>query len=283
MKKGGAMEKKFNIDDITKQLLQNAEENQENNSKTNEQISETIIKEKQDDTTLKIENSTDTQANTNDTNVPVDTNHTNTQTAKIASTSIEKSKSKYGKVFEKWSVSDIVFLAIVTTITLLSGAVMPLLINVPLFGIIQLGLSLQYGIFITIALLKVRKTGAMLFMSVISGIVLVFMNPIMFFVLVICALICEVLAILISKGFKTTFTCILTAILYIPLSLPFLYIYYSVMFPSAEVGSAVAAMRGGNVWVNLGMSLAVIAVSALGSLIGYFISKELSKFAFYKK
>lgn len=282
------MEDKLNIDDITKQLLQNAEENQKKFTKEDAQADKLSTEQKQiEDIAVKQENTMLVEQNTLqivDTEaVPMNSGNSNIERANTKTTTLQIHKSKYGKVFEKWSVSDIVFLAIVTTITLLTGAVMPLLINIPLFGIIQLGLGLQYGIFITIALLKVRKTGAMLFMSVISGIVLVFMNPIMFFILVLCALICEVLAILISKGFKTTFTCILTAILYIPLSLPFLYIYYSVMFPSAEVGQAVAAMRGGNVWVNIGMSLAVVAVNALGSLIGYFISKELSKFAFYKK
>lgn len=270
------MDNKENMNTITKQLLQNAEESQN--------LLETYTKQ------TKKTNSTETNTipsrstASEEKKESLEAIHT-VSTCENGTSQVASSvkKNKYGKIFEKWSVSDIVFLAIITTITLLTGAVMPLLINVPLFGIIQLGLSLQYSIFITIALLKVRKTGAMLFMSVISGIVLVFMNPIMFLVLVLCGLICEGIAILISRGFKTTLACIVTAILYLPLSLPFLHIYYSVLFPKAEVGAAVAAMRVGNIWINLGMSVAVIALNALGALIGYFISKELSKFAFYKK
>ena len=67
------------------------------------------------------------------------------------------------KIFKKYKIKDIVFLAIITACTLITGAVMPLLVNVPLFGIVQLGLGLQFSIFPVIGMMKVRKPGALLF------------------------------------------------------------------------------------------------------------------------
>ena len=51
------------------------------------------------------------------------------------------------KIFQKYMIKDVVFLAIITCCTLVTGAIMPLLVNVPLFGIIQLGLGLQFSLF----------------------------------------------------------------------------------------------------------------------------------------
>ena len=48
------------------------------------------------------------------------------------------------KMFRRFKIKDIVFLAIITACTLVTSAIMPLLIHVPVFGIIQLGLGLQF-------------------------------------------------------------------------------------------------------------------------------------------
>ena len=61
-----------------------------------------------------------------------------------SATSEEKNDKK---IFKKYKIKDIVFLAIITACTLITGAVMPLLVNVPFFGIVQLGLGLQFSIF----------------------------------------------------------------------------------------------------------------------------------------
>ena len=81
---------------------------------------------------------------------------------KSATTEEENDK----KIFKKYKIKDIVFLAIITACTLITGAVMPLLVNVPLFGIVQLGLGLQFSIFPVIGMMKVRKPGALLFQSI---------------------------------------------------------------------------------------------------------------------
>ena len=57
---------------------------------------------------------------------------------------LETAKDTKG-IFQKYKIKDIVFLAIITCCTLVTGAIMPLLVNVPLFGIIQLGLGIQFS------------------------------------------------------------------------------------------------------------------------------------------
>ena len=96
------------------------------------------------------------------------------------------------RIFKKYRIKDIVFLAIITACTLVTGAVMPLLVNVPLFGIVQLGLGLQFSIFPVIGLMKVRKPGALFLQSVFISAYLIFMFPPMA-LLTVCALIAEVL------------------------------------------------------------------------------------------
>ena len=94
------------------------------------------------------------------------------------------------KIFKKYKIKDIVFLAIITACTLITGAVMPLLVNVPLFGIVQLGLGLQFSIFPVIGMMKVRKPGALFLQSVFISAFLIFMFPPMA-LLTVCALIAE--------------------------------------------------------------------------------------------
>ena len=89
----------------------------------------------------------------------------NSEDKKPAYKSINKQKSATTeeendkKIFKKYKIKDIVFLAIITACTLITGSVMPLLVNVPLFGIVQLGIGLQFSIFPVIGMMKVRKPG----------------------------------------------------------------------------------------------------------------------------
>lgn len=188
------------------------------------------------------------------------------------------------KIFQKFKVKDIVFLAIISCVMLLTGAFMPLVANIPLFGIIQICLGLQFSLFPIIGMLKVRKVGSLLFMSFFSGIVLIFMNTIMFFCLLLCALICEVLVILIFKGYKSNWASFFASTLYLPFTLPFLYLRYKFFYTfNGEEGEAVTAFIGSEPLVAIGMSIAVIAICALGSFIGLIVFKELKKAGVIKK
>jgi hypothetical protein len=184
------------------------------------------------------------------------------------------------KIFEPFKVKDIVFLAIISAVTLCTCAVMPLVASLQtvIFGIAQLITSLQISIFFAIGLMKIRKTGALFIMSLLTGIFQLLMSPPMFFSNIIIGFILEVLVILIFHGYKKNSAVFFAVVLYNPLSLPFNYLY-NLLF-GREAMTAVATKAP---WITVGMSLAVIALSALGAWIGIKISKELKKSGAMKK
>ena len=146
---------------------------------------------------------------------------------------------KKNKIFQKYVIKDIVFLAIITCCTLVTGAIMPLLVNVPLFGIIQLGLGLQFSLFPVIGMMKVKKPFALLLQSMFISIFLVFMFPPMV-LRIACALVAELLTLLIFRGYKNDWACVFAGTLYMPLTLPLLYMYYNVFYTvSGEEKAAV--------------------------------------------
>jgi len=185
---------------------------------------------------------------------------------------------KREKIFGKYKIKDIVFLAIITACTLVTGAVMPLLVNVPLFGIIQLGLGLQFSLFPVIGMMKVRKPFALLSQSVFISIFLVFMFPPMVLIIV-CALVAEALTLLVFRGYKNDRAFLFAGTLYMPLTIPLLYMYYNLFYTvSGEEQAAVSMfLGGGNVGLIIGITVAVIAVCLAGSLIGMVIARELKK------
>ncbi len=203
---------------------------------------------------------------------------------------IEQKKAKEAeeendkKIFKKYKIKDIVFLAIITACTLITGAVMPLLVNVPLFGIVQLGLGLQFSIFPVIGMMKVRKPGALLFQSIFISVFLIFMFPPMALIIV-CALIAETLALLIFRGYKNDWACVLACTLYMPLTIPFMYLYYNVFYTvTGEEKAATSMFLGGaNPGVIVGISIAVVALCFVGSVVGMLIARELKKAGVLKK
>ncbi len=195
----------------------------------------------------------------------------------------KKNEEKH-KIFEKYKIRDIVFLAIMTACTLITGAIMPLLVNVPLFGIIQLGLGLQFSLFPVIGMMKVKKPGCLLFQSIFISVFLIFMFPPMA-MLMVCALICELLVLAIFRGYKNDWACVLAGTLYMPLTIPFLFMYYRCFYTvTGSEKSAVSMFIGGSEWwVILLISLAVVALCFVGSVIGMVISRELKKAGVLKK
>jgi len=203
------------------------------------------------------------------------------ESAESASKQAEKDDDK--KFFKKYKIKDIVFLAIITACTLVTGAVMPLLVNVPVFGIIQLGLGLQFSIFPVIGLMKVRKPGALLFQSLFISVFLVFMFPPMVLI-ILCGLIAEAVALAIFKSYKNDWACVLAGTLYMPMTIPFLYLYYNCFYSvSGEEKAAVTMFLGGaEPWFIAVISVAVVALCFVGSVVGMIISRELKKAGKFK-
>lgn len=189
-----------------------------------------------------------------------------------------------GKFFKKYKIKDIVFLAIMTACTLITGAVMPLLVNVPLFGIVQLGLGLQFSIFPVIGMMKVRKPGALFFQSIFIAVFLVFMFPPMSMI-VLCGLVAEGIAMLIFHGYKSDWACVVAGTLYLPMTIPFLYFYYRFFYTVTEEGKTGLSifLAGSNPWVVAGILCAIVALCFVGSVIGMVVSRELKKAGVLKK
>ncbi len=191
----------------------------------------------------------------------------------------ESSEPKKERFFKKFKIRDIVFLAIMTACTLVLSAFMPLLVNVPCYGIIQMGLGLQFSIFPVIGMMKVRKPGCLLFQSAFMAIFLVFMFPPMAFIAV-CGLLAEVITLLIFRGYKNDWSCVLAGTLYMPMTLPFMHLYYNFMYTvDGTENAAVSMYLSGNAsgGVIAGISIAVVAICFVGSLIGMIIARELRK------
>ena len=188
------------------------------------------------------------------------------------------------KTFGKYKIKDIVFLAVITACTLITGAVMPLLVNVPLFGIIQLGLGLQFSVFPVIGMMKVRKPGALLLQAVFISVFLVFMFPPMVFI-ILCALVAEAVTLLVFHGYENDWSCVLAGTLYMPLTLPLMYLYYNAFYTvTGEEKAATSMFLGGaNPGVVVGISIAVVALCFVGSVVGMLVSRELKKAGVLKK
>ena len=184
------------------------------------------------------------------------------------------------KIFEPFKVKDIVFLAIISAVTLCTCAVMPLVASLQtvVFGIAQVVTGLQISIFFAIGLMKIRKVGSLFIMSLLTGLFQLLMAPPMFFSNLVIGLLLEILVVLIFKGYKKNSAVFFAVLLYNPLSLPFNFLYNMLFGREAMVTVATKAP-----WVTVGMSLAVVAISALGAWIGMKISKELKKSGAMKK
>lgn len=187
-------------------------------------------------------------------------------------------KNEENRVFKKYKIKDIVFLAVITACTLVTGAIMPLLVNVPLFGIIQLGLGLQFSVFPVIGMMKVRKPGALLFQSAFISCFLVFMFPPMVLIIV-CAFVAELLVLLFFRGYKNDWACVLAGTLYMPMTIPLLYLYYNAFYTvTGEEKAAVSMFLGGsNPAFIVGITIAVVALCFVGSVVGMVVSRELKK------
>lgn len=184
------------------------------------------------------------------------------------------------KIFEKYRIKDIVFLAVMAAITLLTSSVMMLVVPLltTVFGIAQLVTGLQLSVFPAIAIAKVRKTGSMFLMAVFTGVIQLFMSPAMFINNIIVGLILEVLVILIFRGYKSDKAVFFAVALYNPLSLPFNYVYNKII---NDAGMTAVAEKAP--WSAVGMAVAVCAVAVIGTLIGLRIAKELKKAGVLKK
>lgn len=185
------------------------------------------------------------------------------------------------KYLQKFQIKDVVFLAIMSAVALATCAVMPLVISLQplIFGISQLVTALQIGVFFAIGLYKVRKPGSLLIMALMMGLIQLMMSPPMFLSSVLNGVLIE-LIVLLFRGYERDTAVFVAAMLHTPLSLPFNYLYNRLI---KGADSPLAAVADRAPLAAVGMTLAVVAVSALGALIGIKIARELKKSGVLKK
>jgi hypothetical protein len=104
------------------------------------------------------------------------------------------------------------------------------------------------------------------------------MFPPMVFIIA-CALIAELVVLIFFRGYKKDMACVVAGTLYMPLTIPFLFLYYNAFYTVTGNEKAAVSMfiGGGNVWYVIGISIAVIALCFVGSLIGMLIARELRR------
>lgn len=193
---------------------------------------------------------------------------------------VNKENYKKDKIFQSFEVKDIVFLAIMSVAVIITSSFMPLLLPIPVFGIIQLGLGIQFSLFPVIGLLKVKKLGSLTYMSVFIGAFLAIMNPIMGIIILASGIFLEFFVLLIFRGYKKDIASIFAGTLFLPLSLPCLYVFYRHIFSNKnhkKTNKAIIALTGSKSSIAIGITIAVIAICFLGSMLAFLIIRELRK------
>ena len=190
---------------------------------------------------------------------------------------LDNKKEENNKIFQKFEIRDIVFLAITAAVMLITGGIMPLALGLPIFGAIELCIGFQFSLFPVIALMKVKKLGSLIITSIFLGALLAFMFFPMFLCIVICAIITELLVLIIFRGYKKDRACIFAGVIYTPLTIPFLFVFLKFMYNKENPKSAITHMINPEMWQVFLMSGIIILICIIGSLIGYKTAKELRK------
>ncbi len=180
---------------------------------------------------------------------------------------------------ERLNTKDVIFLAIISAVATCTAAVMAIVAHTYIFGLAQLVTALQFSLFPAVALMKVRKRGCILFFTLFTGVVELFMAPVMFFSSVLTGVILEVLGAVAFRDYHTDRAVFFVSWLIIPLTLPFNLLYY-ICF-SSELFQLFFASGFGV--VSAVCIVACLVVAALGAALGIKISRELQKAGVLKK
>jgi energy-coupling factor transport system substrate-specific component len=172
----------------------------------------------------------------------------------------------------KFTVRDIVFLAILAAALTLTGMVtMPLVMTVTLFGVRNAAAAIFYGAFGVIALMKVPKPGALVLLGLFNGAILLMMSPVMFFNNAVGSLLAEGVALLVFRGYGTDRSVVVAAGLFVPFTLPL-----SILFGMLVNGSGLSDLVERPMLSAL-FCAAAVGLSFAGALVGRKIGGELRK------
>lgn len=172
---------------------------------------------------------------------------------------------------ERFAVKDIVFLAIMAALLFLCSAVAMPLMTITLFGLRNLATAIFYGLFATIALMKVRKPGAMSLLGFFNAAILIMMSPVMFVTTASSAILAEIVSIALFKTYENNKAVTASACLMMPFSLPFTAVFSVIMN-----GVSFAEVLNFS-WLVCLTCVGTIVLSFLGGFLGRKIGKELKK------
>lgn len=175
-------------------------------------------------------------------------------------------------MFKKFTVKDIVFLAIISAALTIAGMLtMPLVMSITLFGVRNIAAAVVYPIFCVIALMKIRKPGALTIIGLFTGVVVLMMAPVMFFNNFIGTMLAEIVTLIIFRNYDSTKSIVLSAALFIPFTLPTSLLF--AMLIHGKTFSEVVEKPGISIFICIG----TFAISFIMANIGLKIAKELQK------
>ncbi len=193
---------------------------------------------------------------------------------------ISKKVSKKEIYMNKFKIKDIVFLALISAVTMCTCAVMPLVISLQpvIFGISQAVTCTQISLFFTIGLCKVEKPGSLFIMALFMGLIQLLMAPVMFFSTLLIALVVEILAFLVFRGFEKHSSLYFSLVLFNLLSLP-LNVLYNYFFGKEALFLVAFKFP----LVTVLMTVLIVVLCVLGTFSGILICKELKKAGVFRK
>lgn len=182
--------------------------------------------------------------------------------------------SEKEKLFQKFSIKDIVYLSIISILSILGSSVMMLVVPLvtQIYGIAQLVTSFQVSILFSIGLFKVKKPGSILYMALFMGAVMVFISWIMFVVFLVAGIITEALGLLIFRTNNSSLSVIVKTTFFMPLTLPLNFLLNLMLAEEVQIKLITKVP-----WITVVVTLSVVLISLIASILGALISKEIKK------
>ncbi len=176
-------------------------------------------------------------------------------------------------MIKKFTIKEIVFLAILSAVLILTCSVMAIVAEATkvVWAVGQASTAIQLSLFITLGLMRVRKPFTATFILIFMGIIMVMMSPVMALSNLFVLICIEISIPMIFKGYENDRACMFGGFIAPILSIVTPAIYNSILVP--EVFQATVS----NPIMIIGMTLLVIILSFIGSTIGMKIGQELQK------
>lgn len=183
----------------------------------------------------------------------------------------------------KFSVREIIFLAVATIAALLFSAIMPIALYIPYYGAIHLVVVFQIAFFFQIGLYKVNKVFSFLIMACLLGLFLIYSLPVGLS-FIITAVFLELMTLPLQlKGLENASSIIKTT-LFVPVTMLPYYFLFEALNPTKFAESIYFNGKLNNSWWFIALMTFIIALVALiATLLAQKVAKELNKAGVFNK